>query len=422
MKLSKALILIFVFSLIVYAPLFASAQSIDELKTKIADRNNDIKQLEEEIKGYQGQIEDLGKQADSLKNTLTELDLSRKKLETNLAITQAKIDNTTLEIKELSLQIDDKSERISDGRRVIAQSLSSIARSDDSSIIETILGSQSLSSALDGAEQLNTLQSNVRNRINDLREVKASLETNKKQTEQKQSELLSLQKDLSDQKKALAETVKEKNNLLASTKNTEANYKKIVSQKEAQKEAFEKELFAYESALKVAIDKSLIPAAKKGLLGWPLSNIRITQYFGKTVDSQRLYVSGTHNGIDLAASIGTPVFAAMTGEVTYAEAYNIRTGCQYGKFVLIKHPNGLSTIYGHMSVVNVSTGDHVIEGQIIGYTGSTGYATGPHLHFGVYASQGVRIVDARDLGSSRCAGIITVAAPTSAYLDPLIYL
>jgi murein DD-endopeptidase MepM/ murein hydrolase activator NlpD len=418
MKLSKALIIIFFLTLVT----FANAQTIDELKAKITDKNNSIKALEEEIKKFQADIESLGKEADSLKKTLAELDLSKKKIEADLAVTQAKIDNTNFEIKELSYQIEDKSERIGDGRRVIAQSLSSISRSGDYSLIETLLGAKSLASALDGAEQLNALQSNVQSRIHDLQGVKASLEDNKQKTEQKKLELVSLQNKLSSQKKILAETVKEKNTVLAATKNTESNYKKIVSQKEAQKEAFEKELFAYESALKIAIDKSLLPTAKKGLLSWPLTNVRITQYFGKTSVSGRLYISGTHNGIDLAAPIGTPIMASLGGKVTYAEATNIRTGCQYGKFVLIEHPNGISTIYGHMSLVNVAMGDDVGEGQIIGYSGSTGYATGPHLHFGVYATQGVRIVNARDLGSTRCAGIMTVASPTSGYLDPMLYL
>jgi murein DD-endopeptidase MepM/ murein hydrolase activator NlpD len=418
MKLSKAIIIVLFLSLISVA----QAQSVGELKDKIAEKNNSIKVLEEEIKKYQADIEALGKEADSLKKTLAELDLSRKKIETDLTITRTKIENTNLEIKELSLQIEDKSERIGDGKRVIAQSLSSIARSDDRSLIETLLASQSLAAALDGAEQLNSLQSRVRERINDLRNVKASLETNKQKTEDKKAELVTLQSKLAEQKKLLAENVKEKNAVLSATKNTESNYKRILAQKEAQKEAFEKELFAYESALKVAIDKTLYPDAQKGLFSSPLAVIRITQYFGRTIDSQRLYVSGTHNGIDYAAPIGTPVMAAFPGVVTYVEATKVRAGCQYGKFVLIKHPNGLSTIYGHLSVVSVAEGQKIDMGQVIGYSGSTGYATGPHLHFGVYASQGIRVVNASDLGSKNCAGIPTVAAPTSAYLDPMSYL
>lgn len=398
------------------------ADTVDDLKSKIDDRTNSIKQLEEEIKAYQAQIDTVGKQADSLKNNLATLDLSRKKLEANLVLTQKKIDATNLDIKNLSVQIDDKSERIGDSKRVISQSLAAIAQSDSSSLLENLLSSQTLAEAWNGVEELSALGADVSGRIHELKGIKTSLEGNKVQTESKKKQLVSLQSDLASQKKVLAATITEQNTLLASTKNTESNYKKILAAKQAQKDAFEKELFQYESALKVAIDPSLVPAAHKGVLSWPLAKVTITQYFGKTVDAKRLYVSGTHGGIDFAASIGTPVMAALSGTVTDTEAVKSRSGCQYGKFVLIKHADGLSTIYGHLSVVNVSPGDTVTTGQVIGYSGNTGYATGPHLHFGLYATQGVRVVDASNLGSVNCSGIKTVAAPPNAYLDPMIYL
>ena len=114
--------------------------------------------------------------------------------------------------------------------------------------------------------------------------------------------------------------------------------------------------------------------------------------------------------------------AALSGTVTEIESTNIRSGCQYGKFVLVKHANGLSTIYAHLSSVNVSKGSTVTTGEVIGYSGNTGYSTGPHLHFGVYASEGIKVVTADQLGSTYCAGIKTVAANPEAYLDPMLYL
>jgi murein DD-endopeptidase MepM/ murein hydrolase activator NlpD len=126
--------------------------------------------------------------------------------------------------------------------------------------------------------------------------------------------------------------------------------------------------------------------------------------------------------MDFAASIGTKVMAALGGTVVDTEAAYSKAGCQYGKWVLIRHLNGLTSIYGHLSVVSVNPGDKVTAGETIGYSGSTGYATGPHLHFGVYASAGVRIVDSSSLGSNKCRGIKTVAANPTAYLDPQAYL
>lgn len=408
--------------LLIFSTTSLHAQTIEEIKDKINDRTDTIKQLEAEIKNFQTQIEGLGKQADTLKNTLASLDLSKKKIEADLALTQNKIENTSYEIQQLSLQIDDKNSRIGDGRRVIAQSMTSISQTDSFSLLEKLLGSGTLAQAWNGAEELITLQADVKDRIQELQSIKTSLMDNKKKTEQKKSELVSLKSDLASKKAVLAATVKEQNDLLSTTKNTESNYKKIVAEKAAQKIAFEKELFLYESALKIAIDASLYAPAHKGILSWPLDKVVITQYFGKTVDSIRLYVSGTHGGMDFGASIGTPVRAALGGVITDTEAVRSKSGCQYGKFVLIKHPNGLSTLYGHLSLVNVSPGESVSTGQVIGYSGNTGYATGPHLHFGVYATQGVRVVNASSVGSKNCAGIKTVTSPLNGYLDPMLYL
>ena len=86
-----------------------------------------------------------------------------------------------------------------------------------------------------------------------------------------------------------------------------------------------------------------------------------------------------HNGLDLASYQGTPIYASKSGTVTTA-TYNYA----YGYYVTINHYDGFSTLYGHMTNYVVSEGDYVERGQVIGYVGSTGYSTGPHLHFTVY--------------------------------------
>jgi murein DD-endopeptidase MepM/ murein hydrolase activator NlpD len=86
-----------------------------------------------------------------------------------------------------------------------------------------------------------------------------------------------------------------------------------------------------------------------------------------------------HKGVDIAAPKGTTVFTAAEGRV-------VRTGYDaqgYGNFIEVRHPNGMSTLYGHLSRIDVANGDAVAHGQRIGLVGSTGYSTGPHLHFEV---------------------------------------
>ncbi len=86
-----------------------------------------------------------------------------------------------------------------------------------------------------------------------------------------------------------------------------------------------------------------------------------------------------HNGVDLAAGSGTPIYATKSGKVTTA-TYNYA----YGYYVVVNHLDGYSSLYGHMTHYIVSEGDYVQRGQVIGYVGSTGYSTGPHLHFTIY--------------------------------------
>ena len=88
--------------------------------------------------------------------------------------------------------------------------------------------------------------------------------------------------------------------------------------------------------------------------------------------------SDFHPGIDIAENYGAPVYASASGYVQRAGWYG-----GYGKYIKISHDYGYATAYGHLSSIEISAGDYVSKGQIIGYVGSTGYSTGPHLHFEV---------------------------------------
>lgn len=415
---------IFIFlSLILLPASILKAESVDELKSKISDRNEAITKLEQEIKQYQTDIEALGKEKDSLSNTVKSLDISKKKLEADTKITENKIASKNLEIKELSFQIGDKSDRIVDARRVISRSFFDINQMNSASTIESLLGKSTFSDFWKDTDELVTLQANMQDKIKELEDLKSNLEENKKLTEKKKSELVVLTNNLKDQTKIVADTVKEKNSILTETKNTEANYKKIVFERRKQLESYEKEIFEYESALKAVIDPNSIPVAGKGILRWPLEIVRITQYFGITdfsIKNPNRYGSKGHNGIDLAAIQGTPIYSASSGTVVGTNS--LVNGCQpYGKWILIKHLNGLATLYAHLSLVSVYVGQKLLTGDRIGYTGNTGNTTGPHLHFGVYVSDGI---EAGKLHSNQgCSNsIIPKKTSSNANLNPLSYL
>lgn len=107
---------------------------------------------------------------------------------------------------------------------------------------------------------------------------------------------------------------------------------------------------------------------------WPLRG-RVTSRFGlrrHPIFRLRQF----HQGVDISAAMGAPVRAAFDGMVLYAGWFG-----GYGKLVVIDHGDGFSTLYGHLSTIDIGPGQQVTRGQVIGRVGSTGYSTGPHLHF-----------------------------------------
>ncbi len=112
------------------------------------------------------------------------------------------------------------------------------------------------------------------------------------------------------------------------------------------------------------------------------SSVNTSGYFIKPL-AKYTRTQGIHgyNAVDLAAPVGTPIVAAANGSVVIARGSGWNGG--YGQYVVIRHPNGVQTLYSHMSQVIVSSGSNVLQGQVIGYVGSTGKSTGAHLHFEV---------------------------------------
>ncbi len=115
-----------------------------------------------------------------------------------------------------------------------------------------------------------------------------------------------------------------------------------------------------------------------GGLGMPLAGVfRKTSDFGHRESPTGNGLGTEHTGVDLAARMGEPILATADGVVGFAG----QRGDGFGNHVILNHGGGLESLYGHMSAVAVPPGTFVRKGQVIGYVGSTGYSTGPHLHF-----------------------------------------
>src|SRR3989344_5187945 len=341
MSSKKITISILILFLMLNITSISLAQSVDELKQNIDNHNNKIEKLEKEIKIYEKEIQTVEGEAKTLQSAVQVLDINQKKIGTEIKKTETNIKKTNLTISGLGGEIGEIETKIESNTTAIIKALNDMRQKDEESLIENFLTNKSIAEVLDEYESISQFQQKVRDQS---------------------KELALYKKELSD--------------------------KKIITEEER----FEKELFEFESKLKIAIDPKSYPSSGKGIFSWPLDNVFITQYFGKTIDSARLYKSGTHNGIDFRASRGTPVKATLDGTVVGIGNTDAQNGCySYGKWILISHPNGLSTLYAHLDLIKVSQGQSVQTGNIIGYSGNTGYSTGPHLHITVYASQGVKV-------------------------------
>lgn len=253
------------------------------------------------------------------------------------------------------------------------------------------------------------------------------LNKDKQDRELKKVDLEEYKGEVVVQQKEVESNKKEKTVLLNQTKSQEVAFKKIVEEKKKLQAQFEADLASLEAKLKFDDSKATYPSPKHGTLSWPLEHVLITQGFGLTESSYRLYsyrtgpFRGRHAGVDFRAN-SDKVLSMADGVVLGAG--NTDTVCpkaSTGIWVLIKHDNGLASTYFHLSQTLVKTGQRVKAGDLVAYSGNTGYSTAPHLHVGVMPAEAVSITT---WASAGCPGknYTTPVVANSFYLNPLDYL
>ena len=398
---------------------FSYAENAQELQEKINQKDADIDKLEEEIKVYQAELDNLDKQKSSLSGSIKQLDVTKKKLVTDISVTQKKIDKTNLKIQSLSTDIKSKQDFIMNNIESIKLEIRKTNELELNNVLQTLLSEDDFTTIWNDIDNIITVREKIRKDIIRLREIKGELEDTRKETISAKNEQVALKSKLSDQQKIVVQNTNEKNKVLKETKNSEANYQKLLKTQLAKKEAFEKELRDYESQLKFILDPSELPSS--GVLSWPLDKIFVTQEFGAKTGPHRTYSSG-HSGTDFRAKTPLPVKAMADGIVKgIGNTDSNCSGVSFGKWIFIEYNNGLSSTYGHLSLIKVTEGQKVSRGEVVGYTGGTGRVTGPHLHVSLYVSSAVSV---NTVPSKSCPGRILKQpiAAINAYLDPMYYL
>lgn len=427
-------------------PKSAFADTASDIQAQIYANTEQRASLEADIAAFQRQLDALGKKKDTLRSAISSLTLSEQQLAKQIEVTQNKIAAANLQIEQLSLSIGDKETSISADQDAISKALRGVAEDENTSLVTQLISSNSFGEAWQAFDETTQFNKALGNNINDLQNARKDLARNRDAVTATKTNLVTLQNDLSLQKRSVDAGKIAQQQLLTQTKNQESNYQKLIAQKQASEKSFEQELASLQSQLNLIVHPGLLPKVGTGVLSWPFSAafmtnctqrnsifgnlFCITQYFGNTpfaTANPQIYNNHGHNAIDIAAPIGTPVQAALSGVILGTGNTDTVRGCldgSFGKWVMIKHNNGLNTMYAHLSVIDVVQGQSVETGQVLGLSGMTGYATGPHLHFGVYATEGTKIMTLRQNRGAQtgCADAMMPVATLSAYLNPLSYL
>ena len=394
-------------------PRYIFATTAESVNQKIKDVNAQIEALDREIKQYQSQISETNQQSNTLSNLIKELTLTRDKLLKETKQTEKKITATNIVITTLTDDIGERQKSINNSESAMNKMLRDLQLHDSDTFVEKILSKESFSDMNQEYNSTIAVNDKLRAFILDIKKEKEELELSKNQKQTEQQKLSKLKKSLVEQKVAVDITKKEKDTLLKETKNKESNYKKLLAERERQRDFFEKSLEEYEAQLKFILNPKSLPG--RGALSWPVENVRVTSLFGPRWGK-------FHYGTDFRASVGTKVMAMASGEVLGTGDTDVACrGASFGKWVFIKYNNGLSSTYGHLSFISSRVGQKVEAGDVVGLSGNTGSSTGPHLHVGVYASDGVKI---ETVPSKSCNGKIFTQpiAALNAYLDPMLYL
>ena len=340
------------------------------------DSSADADAVRKEYEQLQQQINDKRQEMNDLKNELDKIKNDKANTQQKKNLLDQRNSALTEEINLLEAQIELNTRSIAANEALEQQQTELFHKQIR---MEEEQGTVSYWSVLFKATSFSDLISRI-DFINEIVRYNHQVIDNLRQTRQ---ELAEDKAALEEQNEALSASKQELEGQISESMKLLAEYIKTEEGKQAEYDAIKAEEEALDGLIAAAEEK----ARELGLddivgtvggYAWPCNGIRwITSLFGGR-QSPGGIGSTNHKGVDIGTPMGTPILAAKNGTVTWS---SWKGG--YGECIIINHGKGNSTLYGHLSGYNVKTGDTVTQGQVIGYSGSTGNSTGPHLHFGI---------------------------------------
>ena len=373
-------------SIVILTANSAAAASVSELQSEL-----DV--LSEQNSAIQAEIDAIQRQYDDNYTEMSEIVQRKADIDQQIGLLKTKIENTNAQISVYKQLIADSQEELDAAQEELTalsqahrERIRAMEEGGTVTYWQVLFQANSFTDLLDRLNMVQEISEADRKRIESLRIAADIVTATQLNLDAEKTALDEAAAQMEADEQLLEEKRTESDELLRQLAQQADEYQLLLEESEALQEELMQQIAAKEADLKEAqYNARLVELAKSGenppsdaVWVTPVSGYTITSPFGMRTHPILGYEK-MHNGIDMACSQGTPIYATRAGTVTTA-AYQAGGA---GYYVSINHLDGFSSIYMHMTNYVVSAGQSVAQGQLIGYVGSTGMSTGPHLHFGI---------------------------------------
>lgn len=356
--------------------------AVDAMKKQLKDSEAKKVELKEKIEGIQAEKTTIAKQI--------------KIYDEQISTTQGEIDTRASMIDQLTALVGEKEQELAvaqeNEQNQYARFKARIRvmyEQGDTSYLEVLLASDNFADFLSRYEIVSQIATYDKNLFEELKTLKEEIATKKLELEADKQEQEAAKAKLQSNKKELEAQINARGKMMTDLETAEADVKESYQEIEKEEQRVNSQIDKMVKEMEEEARRKAAATGKPSVdysgstFTWPLPGYsRISCVYGMRVHP----VTGVykmHTGVDLPAATGTKIIAAQSGTVLIA-GYS----AAWGNYVVINHGGGLSTLYAHMSKLGTSVGATVTAGQKIGEVGSTGYSTGPHLHFEVRKNGG----------------------------------
>ncbi|MDQ7800882.1 MAG: peptidoglycan DD-metalloendopeptidase family protein [Armatimonadota bacterium] len=335
------------------------------------DRRRELERVRQQLQRTRQELRQARRYERSVLGELQRIEQTREQLEHELRALEGRL--RTVRARESLSRVREAAsrKRLDSLQSRLEERLRAIHRRGRAGYVDVLLASADFPTFLTRLDFLGRLVRQDAELVRQTEEERRRWEALRDQLARERAEVEQVRTDVAERRRLVAEEEARKRALLARVQKERAAYEQLVEELEEDSRRLE------------ALLQRLAPVGGTGSgprwrlgfgLAWPARGA-ITSGFG--LRRHPLFgIVRPHHGVDIAAPWGTPVRAAGGGTVVYAGWFG-----GYGKLVVVDHGGGVATLYGHLSSILVSLGQRVGEGDLVGRVGSTGYSTGPHLHF-----------------------------------------